>query len=419
MPLLRLLLVLTLALASTSAHDGVDLAPPVSEPEAWNVLTLCRANIAKLTAEQQWSEIPTQASLCIQAARFLREKLGEDPAKETLRLQLRAIEEAGIFITRTSLKSDAAKTPVEAYKFAAAVKDAATGYAPAVVAATVYSCPMCRGIRELDPATPCFKCAMRLVPRFIPASSIYNTPGEPSIVITPALDRPLATGQPSAVTLRFSRKKDAAPIAPDDLLVVHTERIHLLIIDESLTDYHHIHPLPAARPGEYTFSITPLKPGPYRIFADVVPALSGVQEYATCDLPGTAPGEPLRDRASTDTAAVGDLRFSLKWDTGGLALRARQPVGASIAISHADGRPFTALEPLMGAYAHLVGFHEDRATVIHIHPTGLEPQRPEDRGGPAFTFRFYPPRAGFYRFYGQVQVGGESVFAPFGLTVTE
>ena len=57
-----------------------------------------------------------------------------------------------------------------------------------------------------------------------------------------------------------------------DLIEVHTQKIHLLINDASLTDYHHEHPKPTDMPGEYAFAFTPSNPGPYRIWADVVPA---------------------------------------------------------------------------------------------------------------------------------------------------
>lgn len=40
------------------AYDGLDLSPPNSEPEAWNVIQLCSANIEKLVASKQWAEIP-------------------------------------------------------------------------------------------------------------------------------------------------------------------------------------------------------------------------------------------------------------------------------------------------------------------------------------------------------------------------
>ena len=50
-------------------------------------------------------------------------------------------------------------------------------------------------------------------------------------------------------------------------------------------------------------------------------------------------------------------------------------------------------------------------------PNGRAPTRPEDRGGPAFAFKLYAPAAGFLRLYGQVQIGGVSQFAQFGLTI--
>jgi hypothetical protein len=71
----------------------------------------------------------------------------------------------------------------------------------------------------------------------------------------------------------------------------------------------------------------------------------------------------------------------------------------------------------MSAFAHIVAFNEDGRTVLHIHPAGAEPTRPEDRGGPAFAFKFYAPVPGFYRVYVQVQIAGAAEFAPFGLNV--
>lgn len=414
----RFLPVLLVVLASVArAHDGLDLPPPLSAPEAWNVMTLCRANVEKLAAEAQWSEIPIQTALIMQSARYLRESLGDDPALETQRQKLQLLENAGLFLVRASLKADARRAPGNVAGLVNAMNAVAAFYDPEVVHATVYSCPVCRGIRELDPKTPCFKCGMANVPRTIPASSLYNTPGEPSIALKPFLSGPLVAGQPATVRVRLTRKKDGAPVTPDDLLVVHTERIHLLIIDESLGDYHHEHPAPTDVPGEYEFTFTPRRPGPYRVFADVVPRVSNTQEYPVCDLPGSAQGEPLADRASVSTAEVDGLRYELHWETGGLPVRAKQPVNATIRVSHLDGRPFTQLEPIMGTYAHIVAFLEDRATVLHIHPVGAEPQKPEDRGGPSFQFRFYAPKSGFIRLYSQVQIGGKSVFAPFGLTV--
>jgi len=206
-------------------------------------------------------------------------------------------------------------------------------------------------------------------------------------------------------------------VTDEDLLIMHTRRIHLLIADRSLLDYHHEHPTPTGKPGEFEFTFTPKLPGPYRVFADVVPAEMSVQEFVIADLPADSPAEPLTDRADKFADDVGGLRFALSLDTRGQPLRAGEVVGGKLTVTDAGGKPFTQLQPVMGAFAHLVGFCEDGRTVLHLHPLGLEPKEPSTRGGPTLDFRFYPSVAGFVRFYAQVNVGGEMRFARFGVNV--
>ncbi len=412
----RLLLLLLLPLAAL-AHDGLELEPPRSESDAWNMIALCRANLGFLVKSAQWREMPIQVSLSIQALRYLRERAGAE--RQALVPKFYEIEDHARFLYQTAETEDDQRTPRELRRYDALLEAIADAYPAAVREAVIYSCPMCRGIREPLAATPCFKCGMALVPRIIPASTLYDTPGEPSVVLTPALTAPLAAGTPAALKVRLTRKKDGKPVTPQDLLVVHTERIHLLIIDQTLRDYHHEHPLPTETPGEYAFTFTPRQPGPYRIFADIVPALSNVQEYTPCDLPAAASGGPVQEDPDSTTAEIDGLRYTLAWEHGAYPLQARRPARATVTVTDAQGRPFTALEPIMGTYAHLVAFHEDRRTVLHLHPLDAAPQRPEDRGGPAFTFQFYAPQPGYYRLYAQVQIGGKSRFAPFDVNVSK
>ncbi|MDB6151640.1 MAG: hypothetical protein JWL90_93 [Chthoniobacteraceae bacterium] len=382
------------------AHDGLDLFPPISVPEAWNVLTLTGANIEKLAAGRITHEIPTQAELALQAIRFLQGNT--DKLKELLA--------AAIHLSQ----ADPSTLSEDAATYRTRLKEAAAGYPDAVVHAPVFSCPMCKGIRELDFKVPCFKCGMKLVARTIPAT---GTPGEPSVILTPALAAPLVAGQQNEITLKLTWKQNGQGVTPEELLVVHTERIHLLIIDESLGDYHHEHPKAGSVPGEYHFGFTPRRPGAYRVFADLTPSQSGAQEYPMCDLPGAVAGTKELNRLETHAATLGDQNYTLRWLTGGGAVRARQPVAALVTITDPQGKPFQRLEPVMGAYAHIVGFYEDRKTVVHIHPSDAEPKRPTDRGGPSFQFRFYAPRPGFIRLYCQVQIDGAQQFVPFGLIV--
>ena len=57
------------------------------------------------------------------------------------------------------------------------------------------------------------------------------------------------------------------PIGPVDLAEVHTRKLHLLIVDPTLTDYQHVHPEPTREPGEWSFSFKPNYRATYRVFA--------------------------------------------------------------------------------------------------------------------------------------------------------
>jgi hypothetical protein len=225
---------------------------------------------------------------------------------------------------------------------------------------------------------------------------------------------PLQPGQPLDAVLQLDSL--GRPVEITDLRLVHTEMIHLLIIDPSLTDYHHVHPQSTETPGEYRFSFTPLRSGPYRAWADVRPTLTGFQEYAMADIgPGAPVGASVK-RVVNVRAETEGLRFELQLDAP--AIKVAQPTRAKVRIFDALGQPFTALEPIMGAFAHVVGFADDYKSIIHTHPIARGPLTSSDRGGPELEFQLYATRAGFYRLFVQIQTGGKSVFAPFGLEVS-
>jgi hypothetical protein len=257
---------------------------------------------------------------------------------------------------------------------------------------------------------------MSLIKRRIVASSIFEKPGEPSILMSAKRDAPREPGKPAKVTVTLSRR-DGSPVVPADLMVMHTQRIHLLIVDRSLGDYHHEHPTRTETPGEYEFSFTPRRAGPYRIFADIVPAASCIQEYVVADLPSNSPGTEIDDSATRFTAESDGMKFELTFDAKDGILHAGVPILGQLSITGADGSPFRKLEPVMGAFGHFVGFNEDRSTVIHVHPAGIEPTEPQQRGGPNLPFFLYAPKPGYMRFYVQVRIDDKDRFVPLGLNI--
>jgi hypothetical protein len=399
------------------AHDPLlDLPPPNSIPEAWNVITQSIANIEKCLETHQLKEIANHVSNCSPALRVLQAD-AKGRGDKALYDRLEALYYSGDAIITATRQGD---EPVEKGRRAltahrAALEGVMGNYKPEVLRAVVYACPMHPLERSLDPATPCPKCGMKLIRRRIPASATYEKPGAPSMKLVATADRPLKVGEKATVTVRLS-KLDGTPITRADLLVMHTQKIHLLIVDGSLMDYHHEHPAAGERAGEYVFSFTPARPGAYRIFADVVPAETGVQEYVICDIAADTAVMLVERRETRLTSEVDGFVFSMKFDQ---KLTAGRPIEGELTVNAPDSRPFKELEPVMGAFAHLVAFHEDYKTVLHIHPQGQEPQTEQARGGPVLRFKFYAPVAGYYRLYAQVQIMGEQKFAPFDVMIEQ
>ncbi len=278
----------------------------------------------------------------------------------------------------------------------------------------IYACIMHSGQTRLSPGN-CPVCGMAMIPK--QAFQVALT--EPISTITAKVETP-APLQPGVETkaLLHLQTNAGKPVTVNELIVIHTQPIHLLIVDESLSDYHHVHPVPSEKPGDFTFSFTPTKPGPYRLFADIVPVVTSRQEYARTDIPGTGAGQSIGSKETVLKAQIDDLTYTLSFDRDRL-IRG-EPITGKIHITQTtDGQPFTKLEPVMGVFAHLVGFYDDRETIMHIHPSGPDPVPADSHGGPDLEFQFIPMKAGFVRLYAQVQIGGVNKFAPFSVTFEE
>jgi hypothetical protein len=399
------------------AHDApVQLPPPQSAAEAWNVIEQCKANVDQLLAENLMRDVGGQLANLSVALRYLNQNANGDKAEQIRQISAKLISAEAELLGDSRLADGAKQKTSDAWRqWLHELAALETLYPAESVRADVFICPMHPTDRHLNPADKCTVCGMALVRRRLPASSVYQRPGDPTLKIE-ATCPPLRVGEPAKVVIRL-RRSDGASVTPADLIETHTRKIHLLINDRSLGDYHHEHPTPTPTPGEYEFSFTPARPGPYRIWADLVPASTGVQEYDVVDLPADSASQPIADRETRLTQVAGGQRFALTFLANGQPLRAGQTYVGTINVTGADGKPFTALEPVMGAFAHLVGFGEDGKSILHVHPSGKEPTGPNDRAGPDFAFKFYAPSNGFLRLYCQVHVDGKDVFVPFNLNV--
>jgi hypothetical protein len=201
-------------------------------------------------------------------------------------------------------------------------------------------------------------------------------------------------------------------LLPHELAVVHTEKVHLMLVDNSLEDYHHLHPEPMGPNGQWRFSFTPREGGDYRAIAEAVPLRTRRQVSADTWLEvGGAPLAPLLKTRKV-SARHGDYRFTLDAPAGKLPRGRDNPL--SLTVRHAGGGP-VELQEIMGDYAHMVAFDKDRAGYAHLHPvqTGKE----EDPTAPRMGFTFNSAKPGLYRLWAQVKLDGQEIAVPFDLSV--
>jgi hypothetical protein len=251
-----------------------------------------------------------------------------------------------------------------------------------------------------------------LNPQFIPVVAVAS-PVSLTIASSPAR---AGDSIDAKVTLKTSSGK---PIATNDLLVVHTKRLHLLIADPSLTDYQHVHPEPTEAPGEWSFQFTPRNSGEYRVFADFTPAATGRGLYATTDLkvqPALSGKMDTVPPPAAPRSAIRDYLFTLT--PASQPLRAQQPADLKFTVTRVDGG-MVPLEPVMDAYAHLVAFDQVRSGFAHLHPMLADPSHVPDRIHPALDFKITIPSAGRYVIWAQVNLAGEETFVPFWFDVVE
>lgn len=228
----------------------------------------------------------------------------------------------------------------------------------------------------------------------------------------------LEVGQPAKVELSLETSGGMS-IAPYELAVTHTEKMHVMVIDPSLEDYHHVHPEAEGMEGTYQFDFTPARAGAYRVFTEIVPLRSRRQAIAYSEI--EVPGEAQKATFAQSTQyEVNGVQFELvgipdEIETG-------RDYRFELQVMDQEGRA-VALETVMGAKGHMVAFDSEGTGFAHMHPidsiaavrtAGISSSASEDD---TLAFLFNVPNAGWYRVFAQIQLDGAPVFGRFDINV--
>jgi len=233
----------------------------------------------------------------------------------------------------------------------------------------------------------------------------------PVIARLTALDAP-EVGQTTRYTLQLETST-GRPIGSEDLAITHTERLHAMVVNTSLSDYQHLHPAPAG-PGTWTFEHTALASGAYRVYLDFVPLRTARRTLVGTTF--TVPGEPIAESPTAPQKTLSQRTASGLTVTLVPApdlLRAGEDIPFHLEIS---GPGPLVFDPVMDSYAHLVAFAPGRNGFAHFHPR--DPYFTEqDPRSPALDFLFSVEEPGAYRVWAQFSVNGQEQFVPFDLMV--
>ena len=228
---------------------------------------------------------------------------------------------------------------------------------------------------------------------------------------------------------------DGQPVTADDMALTHDHKLHVMIVDEGLEDYVHMHPEIGAD-GLYQVRFTPKFPRTYRVWADYTLAGSeggdahGHDQDDDHDHHGASSGDQVivsealivGEEAAPELSSEDVLSASANGLTYELSASGQVKAGESVklvvTITGPNGSAFAGLEPLMGAYGHLVGFNLGATTMVHAHPGGDHPHGDASRGGPQLEFETVFEEAGPHKLFLQTKTGGSESGIAFILNVT-
>lgn len=182
---------------------------------------------------------------------------------------------------------------------------------------------------------------------------------------------------------------DGAPVT--EFTRAHDKDLHLIVVRRDMTGFQHVHPERDAQ-GRWSVPLTLTQPGPYKVFADFIPAGRDKPLTLAADLTAPGPYTPTPAAQPSRTTTVDGYEVSL---AGQLTAGASSKLRLTVAK---DGRPVTDLQPYLAAYGHLVAIRDGDLAYLHVHPDG-EIDNPATKPGPDITFYADVPSAATYRLF--------------------
>ncbi len=385
------------------------LMQPADAAEAWNVVRLAMDNAGRLFAENRIEEVKEPVVLMGPALRVLgREGAmpGRQPEAEPIATE--AFARVNLLV-RESMAGNLEGARDLFTRLQEDVKHLAASFAPELPSIEILSCVDHPEVAERPPAEKCSECGKPLLPRRFPYSVVYASNEEPVLRLEAKGGSTIEAGRLVPLGIRLSNAA-GEPVGDEGLVVSHSRRLHLLLVDEGGDDFQHLAPGSGNEPGTFLAPFVPARSAGYRGWVLAVPAVTRVPEaiplrlgVGSGELPSLPPDADSGDRLSMEREGL--VVSVTSAGTGPLRVHSARTHTIRLHVSRTDGSPVDQLEPFWNAFAHLTLVSWNLDSAFQVHPVGGEILRETLRGGPDLTFKLHPPCPGWWRLYIQVRVG--------------
>ncbi|MGG1399065.1 hypothetical protein ABE288_14860 [Bacillus salipaludis] len=188
--------------------------------------------------------------------------------------------------------------------------------------------------------------------------------------------------------------KDMQSNPVTNLEVNHEKLMHLIVVNDHLDQYYHIHPKKVG-PGKFVIPYQ-LAEGRYKAFIDVKPKNLNYKVEPV----GFTVGNPVENHIHP--SLVPDQTFIKTIDGKTVEMKvssfeAQKPVTLQFILDE------TTLEPYLGAAGHVVILNESAGQYLHVHP--------KDEQRPVFETQFDHP--GTYKIWAEFKQAGKVRVFPF------
>ncbi|HVZ66670.1 MAG TPA: hypothetical protein VG917_00230 [Patescibacteria group bacterium] len=203
---------------------------------------------------------------------------------------------------------------------------------------------------------------------------------------------------------------------------VYGKLMHLVIVDNKLEYYNHIHP--NFDGNKFTITTQFPKEGTYHLYIDFQPVGAIEQQFGLTLPVGNAQTEQPNQQPDTNTTKVfGNYEVTMTHPNplqASLLSTGQQEITFNIKDAKSK-KPVTDLKPYLEAFGHLVMINEKNYDYIHVHPSNLVAPKPNENGGPEVKFLpigiYGPIKPGIYRVFAQFNPNGKLFTANFTVEI--